>query len=43
MSLWEFRAVAGGYAKANSIDDGAISSEQAAALAAWLDEPPVWH
>lgn len=43
MSLWQFRAAVGGYAKANSTNEGGISSEEAARLADWLDEPPVWH
>ncbi len=43
MSLWEFRAATGGYAKAHASDDGAISSEEAASLAVWLDAPPIWH
>lgn len=43
MSLWQFRAAVGGYAKANSAGDNTLNSEEAAALADWLDEPPVWH
>jgi hypothetical protein len=44
MSLWEFRAAVGGYIKANSVPDaGAISSDEAAAIAAALDARPVWH
>lgn len=44
MSLWEFRAAVGGYAKANRAEDEAgISTEDAKRLADWLDEPPLWH
>lgn len=43
MSLWQFNAVAGGFIKANTPDDGAISAAEADALAAGLDEPPVWQ
>ena len=43
MSLWQFNAAAGGYIKANTPDDGAISAQEAEALADWIDEPPVWH
>lgn len=43
MSLWEFQAAVGGYAKANQGDDSGINTEEAASLAAWIDEPPVWH
>lgn len=42
MSLWEFSAASGGFMKANSSDE-TLSSEQAEALAAWIDEPPIWH
>lgn len=43
MSLWQFQAAVGGYAKANGAGDEALSSEEAERLADWLDEPPVWH
>lgn len=43
MSLWEFRAASGGYAKANSSEDEGLTSEEAKQLAASLDEPPVWY
>lgn len=44
MSLWQFHAAVGGYVKANSSEeDKGITTDQAAALAAWIDEPPVWH
>jgi hypothetical protein len=44
MSIWEFGAAFGGYVKANSTEEkGAITSEEAKALAAFIDEPPVWH
>jgi hypothetical protein len=43
MSLWEFSAAVGGYVKANSSDEGAITTEQAAALADLIDRPPMWH
>ncbi len=43
MSLWEFSAAIGGYAKANSSpDEAAITTTEAEALSAFLDEPPVW-
>jgi hypothetical protein len=35
--------MAGGYIKANTADDGAITTAEAEALSAALDEPPVWH
>lgn len=44
MSMWQFNAAIGGYAKANSADDDqAISKDEAKALAELIDEPPVWH
>ena len=43
LSLWEFRASIGGYAKANTSAKDQLSSEQVAALSASLDEPPIWH
>ena len=44
MSLWEFAAAFGGYIKANSPpDEQGLTSEQAASLAASLEEPAVWH
>lgn len=44
MSLWEFTAAVGGFAKANTPpDERGLSSSEAAQLAALLDEPPVWH
>jgi len=43
MSLWEFSAAVGGYIKANSPEDGAITPEEAKALGASIDEAPVWH
>ena len=44
MSLWEFQAAVGGWAKANSAEDtGAISREEAELLAESLDKPPIWH
>jgi hypothetical protein len=44
MSLWQFNAATGGYAKANrSEDEQGISTDEAAALAAWIDERPSWH
>jgi hypothetical protein len=43
MSLWQFQAAVGGFAKANRIDEaGSINSEEAARLANWLDEPASW-
>lgn len=42
MSLWEFAAAVGGYIVANSTEDR-LTSEQAERLAAWIDQPPVWH
>lgn len=42
MSLWEFTAVVGGYAKANSADDDAVSTEELSGLAAFIDAPAVW-
>ena len=42
MSLWEFAAAVGGYNKANRTDEG-ITSEEAQALAEWVDAPPIWH
>lgn len=44
MSLWEFKAVVGGYAKANAApDDQGLTNSEASGLAAFLDAPPVWH
>lgn len=44
MSLWEFRAAVGGYAKANTPeDDTAITEGDAKRLAAFIDAPPIWH
>jgi len=43
MSIWEFNAAFGGYVKANSSDEGAITTEEAKALAELIDQPPVWH
>jgi hypothetical protein len=43
MSLWEFAAAVGGYVKANSSDEGSITSAEADALAELIDRPPVWH
>lgn len=42
MSIWQFRAAFGGYAKANSPDDGSISREEAERLASWIDAPAGW-
>lgn len=44
MSLWQFRAAAGGYAKVHGPQDEAvITPEEAKALSARLDQKPVWH
>lgn len=44
MSFWEFATGVGGYAKARgALDDTGISEDEAAALAAWVHERPVWH
>lgn len=44
MSLWEFSAALGGYAKANTTaDDQGISAADAERLADWIDQPPIWH
>lgn len=42
MSIWEFTAAVGGWVKANATEEG-LTSEEAEALAASLDRPPVWH
>jgi hypothetical protein len=44
MSLWEFNAATGGYAKANrSEEEPALSGDEVSRLADWVDEPAVWH
>lgn len=44
MSLWEFRAAVGGFVKANTSEaEAGLSTNEAAQLAAFIDEPPVWH
>jgi hypothetical protein len=43
MSLWEFNAATGGFAKANGAGEETLNTDQAQALAAWIDEPPIWH
>ena len=42
MSLWQFYAATGGYAKSKRPEDEAMTAEEAATLAAWVDEKPVW-
>jgi hypothetical protein len=43
MSFWEFNAAVGGHVKAHGRQDEGLSSQEAEALAAWIDAPPVWH
>lgn len=44
LSFWELLAMSGGAAKSRN-PDGAkqINTEEAQRLAAFLDEPPIWH
>lgn len=43
MSLWEWAAMTGGVAKANTPEnERLVSTSEAAEVAAWLDAAPVW-
>lgn len=44
MSVWQFTAAIGGFIKANAApDEQALSSDEAKALADFVDQAPVWH
>jgi hypothetical protein len=43
MSLWQFHAALIGWQKANGGGEERLPEDEAEALAAWIDEPPIWH
>lgn len=44
MSIWEANAAFAGYVKAHATEaEAGLSAHEAADLAAWVDEPAVWH